>query len=119
MNMASETTAVLAAPTTAGQLDTAVVAAHRAFEQARLADPDRRAGWLEAIAAGLEQDAAGLMETAVAETHLGTARLEGELKRTVFQLRLFAAEIRQGEHFDATIDHADPNWPIPRVNEAA
>ncbi len=37
-------------------------------------------------------------------------RLRGELKRTVFQLRLFAAEIRQGEHFDATIDHADPGW---------
>ena len=50
------------------------------------------------------------MEIADQETHLGEARLRGELKRTVFQLRLFAAEIRQGEHLDATIDHADPGW---------
>jgi acyl-CoA reductase-like NAD-dependent aldehyde dehydrogenase len=112
MNTAPEGTAVLADPTTVGQLDAAVTAAHRAFEQARLADTQRRAAWLDAIAAGLEQDAAGLVETAVAETHLGAARLEGELKRTVFQLRLFAAEIRQGEHFDATIDHGDPAWPM-------
>jgi acyl-CoA reductase-like NAD-dependent aldehyde dehydrogenase len=47
---------------------------------------------------------------AAEETHLGEARLRGELNRSVFQLRLFAAEIRAGEHFDATIDHADPEW---------
>ncbi|MEW1806614.1 aldehyde dehydrogenase (NADP(+)) [Pseudarthrobacter sp. NPDC080039] len=97
-------------PTTAGALDAAVEAAAAAFDQGLPATPDIRAGWLEAIAAGLEQDARGLVETAVRETHLGTARLEGELKRTVFQLRLFAEEIRRGEHFDATIDHDDPAW---------
>ncbi|MEE9094593.1 aldehyde dehydrogenase (NADP(+)) [Pseudarthrobacter phenanthrenivorans] len=97
-------------PTTPGARDAAVEAAAAAFDQARPANPDTRARWLEALAAGLEQDANGLVETAVRETHLGTARLEGELKRTVFQLRLFAAEIRSGEHFDATIDHDDPAW---------
>ena len=91
-------------------LNAVVEAAQEAFERGRQADPDQRAGWLEAIASGLEQDAAALVEVAVRETHLGVARLEGELKRTVFQLRLFAAEIRLGEHFDATIDHADPAW---------
>ena len=101
-------------PTTAGELDAAVKGAHLAFEQARHANPDIRGAWLEAIAAGLERDAAGLVETAVRETHLGSPRLEGELKRTVFQLRLFAAEIRTGEHFDATIDHADPAWGMGR-----
>jgi NADP-dependent aldehyde dehydrogenase len=94
----------------ADQLKAAVEAAHAAFEQGRTADPATRAAWLEAIAAGLEQDARALVEIAVRETHLGVPRLEGELKRTVFQLRLFAAEILQGEHFDATIDHADPAW---------
>ena len=96
--------------TTAGELDNAVKAAAAAFEQGRTANPDTRAAWLEAIAAGLEQDAAGLVETAAGETHLGTLRLEGELTRTVFQLRLFADEIRNGGHFDATIDHEDPAW---------
>jgi NADP-dependent aldehyde dehydrogenase len=92
------------------QLNAAVEKAQAAFEQGRTADPATRAGWLEGIAAGLEQDSAALVEIAVRETHLGAPRLEGELKRTVFQLRLFAAEILQGEHFDATIDHADPSW---------
>ena len=103
-------TSAAAAATGTEQLNSAVEAAHAAFGQGRMADPATRATWLEAIAAGLEQDSAALVEIAVRETHLGAPRLEGELKRTVFQLRLFAAEILQGEHFDATIDHADPSW---------
>ena len=103
--------------TSAEHVNAAVEAAQAAFEQGRQADPDQRASWLKAIASGLEQDAAALVEIAVRETHLGPARLEGELKRTVFQLRLFAAEIRLGEHFDATIDHADPGWGMgPRLD---
>lgn len=103
-------TSAAAAATGTDQLNAAVEDAHAAFEQGRTADPATRATWLEAIAAGLEQDSDALVEIAVRETHLGAPRLEGELKRTVFQLRLFAAEILQGEHFDATIDHADPSW---------
>ncbi|CAN7164894.1 aldehyde dehydrogenase (NADP(+)) [Arthrobacter sp. LjRoot78] len=95
---------------TAAELDASVEAAHAAFEKARLAGPGTRATWLEAVAAGLEDDAAALVDLAVAETHLAEPRLQGELKRTVFQLRLFADEIRRGEHFDATIDHDDAAW---------
>ena len=96
--------------TAVSELDAAVEAAHTAFEKGRAADPRTRGSWLEAVADGLEADADALVEIAVEETHLGEARLRGELKRTVFQLRLFAAEIRAGEHFDATIDHVDPEW---------
>ncbi|QDW30903.1 aldehyde dehydrogenase (NADP(+)) [Arthrobacter sp. KBS0702] len=96
--------------TTAAELNAKVEAAHTAFEKGRAADPRTRGGWLEAVADGLETDAEALVEIAGEETHLGEARLRGELKRTVFQLRLFAAEIRAGEHFDATIDHADAEW---------
>lgn len=92
------------------RLNTAVEAAQAAFEKGRTADPATRSGWLEAVAAGLERDATELVDIARRETHLGGPRLEGELKRTVFQLRLFADEIRRGDHFDATIDHADPAW---------
>lgn len=102
--------AATAESTTAGELTAAVEAAQSAFDKARTAAPATRAAWLEAVAAGLEQDAGTLVETAARETHLGVPRLQGELKRTVFQLRLFAAEILQGEHFDATIDHADAAW---------
>ena len=62
------------------------------------------------MASGLDKDADTLVEIGGRETDLGEVRLRGELKRTVFQLRLFAAELRQGEHFDATIDHADADW---------
>lgn len=91
-------------------VDSTVKAAHAAFEKGRTADPATRAEWLEAMAGALAENAAPLVETAGRETHLATARLEGELKRTIFQLRLFAEEIRQGEHFDATIDHEDGEW---------
>ncbi|MFF2319141.1 aldehyde dehydrogenase (NADP(+)) [Arthrobacter sp. NPDC058097] len=108
--MTGASAAVIADGTTVEELNAAVGAAQSAFEGGRTAEPATRAGWLEAVAAGLEQDAATLVGIAARETHLGVPRLEGELKRTVFQLRLFAAEILQGEHFDATIDHADPGW---------
>lgn len=91
-------------------LNAQVEAAHTAFEKGRAADPHTRGSWLDAVADGLEADAETLVEIAVQETHLGEARLRGELKRTVFQLRLLATEIRAGEHFDATIDHADAEW---------
>lgn len=96
--------------TSVPDLDTAVEAAHTAFLLGRRADLTTRAGWLEAAAAAMEEDADILVPLAARETNLGVSRLQGELKRTVFQLRLFAAEIRSGEHLDATIDHADPGW---------
>jgi acyl-CoA reductase-like NAD-dependent aldehyde dehydrogenase len=91
-------------------LNTAVEAAHAAFLLGRRVNLATRAGWLEEVAAALEEDAGVLVPLAARETNLGIARLQGELKRTVFQLRLFAAEIRSGEHLDATIDHADSGW---------
>lgn len=96
--------------TSVPELHTAVETAHAAFLLGRRVDLTTRAGWLEAVAAALEEDAEVLVPLAARETNLGVARLQGELKRTVFQLRLFAAEIRSGEHLDATIDHADPDW---------
>lgn len=96
--------------TTVEDVNACIDLAHAAFEKARGADPCTRASWLDAAAAGLEKDADPLVDVADRETHLGEARLRGELKRTVFQLRLFATEIRHGEHLDATIDHADASW---------
>ena len=50
------------------------------------------------------------MPLAQEETHLPLPRLTGELKRTTFQLRLFADEVESGAFLQATIDHADPGW---------
>src|SRR5690606_13140843 len=97
-----------------------IQAAQAAYEQVRDVSPATRADWLEAIAAGLEQHADELAEIAGRETHLAEARLRFELKRSVFQLRLFREEILHGENLDATIDHADPDWgmgPRPDIRK--
>jgi NADP-dependent aldehyde dehydrogenase len=95
---------------TATSIDEAVTKADRAFELARAASPAQRAGWLEALGAALDADREALVALAHEETRLPRPRLEGELTRTVFQLRLLAAEVARGEHLDATIDHADASW---------
>ncbi|MFD7500109.1 aldehyde dehydrogenase (NADP(+)) [Streptomyces sp. NPDC059850] len=117
------TTADALSTTSTEQLDEQIRAARTAYERATEVPPRRRAEWLEAIASALEEHAGELVPLAQQETHLATGRLQGELKRTVFQLRFFADEIVRGEHFAATIDHEDPSWgmgprpDIRRVNE--
>jgi acyl-CoA reductase-like NAD-dependent aldehyde dehydrogenase len=97
-------------PTSLEQLDECVAAAQSAYESSREVTLAQRATWLEAVAAALESHAGELVPIAREETHLDEARLQGELKRTAFQLRLFAGEIVRGEHLGATIDHADATW---------
>lgn len=53
-----------------------------------------------------------LVPVAIAETHLGAARLTGELTRTTFQLRLFARLLADGSTHGVIVDHADPEWPM-------
>jgi NADP-dependent aldehyde dehydrogenase len=74
-----------------------------------------RAGMLRAMADELEADATNLVALAHDETALPLPRLEGELRRTVFQLRFFADVVQDGAFLDATIDHAtdSPMGPLP------
>jgi len=74
--------------------------------------PADRAAWLEQLATRLDAAADDLVPLAAQETHLGLDRLQGELKRTTFQLRLFAEVLRDGSFLQATIDHANPAWPM-------
>jgi NADP-dependent aldehyde dehydrogenase len=64
-----------------------------------------RAEMLRAMAEELEADAENLVAFASDETALGQARLEGELRRTAFQLRFFADVVLDGAFLAATIDH--------------
>ncbi|GAB3487319.1 aldehyde dehydrogenase (NADP(+)) [Amycolatopsis cihanbeyliensis] len=73
--------------------------------------PTERATALEAMADALDAEREDLVPLADTETHLGTPRLNGELTRTVFQLRLFAEQVRAGDFLDVRIDAADPDWP--------
>ncbi|GAB3279636.1 aldehyde dehydrogenase (NADP(+)) [Kineosporia babensis] len=72
--------------------------------------PDTRAGWLEAVAAALDGAAEELVELAQNESHLPTARLTGELKRTTFQARLFATALREGTVLPTQIDPPQAEW---------
>ncbi|WP_330178819.1 aldehyde dehydrogenase (NADP(+)) [Nocardia sp. NBC_01503] len=71
-----------------------------------------RARALDGIAERLDAHSAELIALAVRETHLAVPRLAGELKRTSFQLRLFAQVVRDGGFLDVRIDSADPEWPM-------
>jgi NADP-dependent aldehyde dehydrogenase len=74
-----------------------------------------RANFLRAIAEELTADGAAIVERAQLETGLARPRLEGELARTVGQLRLFAEVVEEGSWVDARIDEALPERkPLPR-----
>jgi len=88
----------------------AAAGAARAF-----GDPDAtplRIAALGAIADALDAAKAELVGLAQAESHLPEGRLNGELTRTTYQLRLFAEYLAEGSWAEATIDTADPDWVL-------
>jgi NADP-dependent aldehyde dehydrogenase len=101
----------------AGSADVAAAcaAAEDAFDAFAHAEPETRARLLEAIADEITALGDALIERAGAESGLPVARLTGERGRTVGQLRLFAAEVREGGWQGVRIDPAMPNrQPMPR-----
>ncbi|MFD9893050.1 aldehyde dehydrogenase (NADP(+)) [Amycolatopsis sp. NPDC059027] len=94
-------------------LEAILAGAAAAARPAAAATPAERARWLDAVADALDAAAGELVPLAHAETHLpASPRLQGELKRTTFQLRLFGKVLADGEYLGATVDHADPDWPM-------
>jgi NADP-dependent aldehyde dehydrogenase len=75
---------------TAEEINEAVTAAVSAWEDDWPGDSAASAGLLHDVARRLERDGEAIVDVAHAETALGTARLRGELGRTVFQLRFQA-----------------------------
>jgi alpha-ketoglutaric semialdehyde dehydrogenase len=99
------------------EVDEAAALAEAAFESFSTLSPDARATFLETAADAIMGIGDLLIETAMAETGLPRARLEGERGRTVGQLRLFASYVRLGDWLDATIDRAQPErQPLPRAD---
>ncbi len=74
-----------------------------------------RAQMLRAMAGELEADGEAIVTSADFESALGCARLEGELRRTAFQLRFFADVVEDTSFLGASIDHAydSPMGPLP------
>ena len=98
-------------------LDEAAALAAAAFGPYRATSPERRAVFLETVAAKIEAIGDDLIVRAMAETGLPRARLEGERGRTMGQLKMFAGVLRDGGWLEARIDPAQPDRkPLPRVD---
>jgi NADP-dependent aldehyde dehydrogenase len=101
--------------TSAEQLERACAEAASAFDVYRAAPLSRRALLLDFIAHHIESIGDALIARASSETGLLHARLQGELARTIAQLRLFAEVVREGSFLDVRIDCALPaRVPVPR-----
>ncbi|WP_433680294.1 aldehyde dehydrogenase (NADP(+)) [Nocardia sp. CA-119907] len=100
------------ADTTVDEVDAIVEAAAAAAGPWAASEPVDRARMLDGIADRLDAHAAELIPLAMRETHLAEPRLAGELKRTSFQLRLFAQQVLDGGFLDVRIDGADADWPM-------
>ncbi|AOJ83090.1 MULTISPECIES: aldehyde dehydrogenase (NADP(+)) [Burkholderia] len=98
-------------------LETACALADDAFDAYRETPLDARAAFLDAIGRHIGALGDALIERCVAESGLPRARIEGERARTIGQLGLFAALVRDGGFLDARIDPARPDrLPLPRVD---
>ncbi|MCI2957640.1 aldehyde dehydrogenase (NADP(+)) [Agromyces atrinae] len=95
------------------QLETVTARAKAAFAVTSISTAAERAAWLTAVADILDANADELIAIADEESHLGTARLTGEVARTTAQLRLFASVVTEGSYLEATIDHPNPGATPP------
>jgi 2,5-dioxopentanoate dehydrogenase len=97
-------------------IQAAFEAAARDFERFRRIPPEQRASFLDQIGEEILSLGDDLLTTAHAETSLPIAgRLAAERARTINQLKMFAALIREGSWVDARIDRAVPERkPSPK-----
>lgn len=96
-------------------LDRACELAARSFDACREMSLEKRASFLEGIAAGILDLGDELITRGMAETGLPRPRLEGERLRTVDQLRMFAQLVRAGDFVEPRLDSAMPDRkPTPR-----
>jgi NADP-dependent aldehyde dehydrogenase len=109
-----ETVEVVAQETTTEQVDALCAAALTAAPGLDRLGRAGRAALLRALADALEGRREDVVAVADRETALGGTRLNGELTRTCYQLRLFAEVLDEGSYLEATIDHAGDTPMGPR-----
>jgi NADP-dependent aldehyde dehydrogenase len=96
-------------------VEQACIAAEAAFDRYRATDTEARATFLERIGAEIVGIGDELIVTAVRESGLPRARLEGERGRTIGQLKMFADVLRRGAWLGLRVDPAVPErQPAPR-----
>jgi NADP-dependent aldehyde dehydrogenase len=95
---------VVASETTSAQVDQLCRAAAAAAPWLERAGREFRAGLLRRMADALEACGEEVVALADRETGIGPTRLGGELRRTCYQMRLFAEVLDEGSYLEATID---------------
>ncbi len=99
----------------ATEVDRAAALAAEAFGRYRRTTAEQRAAFVDTVAANIETLGSTLADRVTAETGLPAGRVAGETARTVGQLRLFAAVVRDGDWRQVRIEEALPDrTPLPR-----
>ncbi|MGY2128222.1 aldehyde dehydrogenase (NADP(+)) [Blastococcus sp. SYSU DS0617] len=109
-----EAVEVVAQETTTAEVDRLCAAALAAAPGLDAMGRAGRAALLRALADALEARRDDVVAVADRETALGTTRLNGELTRTAYQLRLFAEVLDEGSYLEAAIDHPGDTPMGPR-----
>lgn len=100
---------------TPAEIDKAIRKANEAFQIYRNVSGEKKAEFLTCIGDEIMALGDQLITRCMEETGLTEARLIGERTRTVNQLYLFSALVKEGSWVDARIDTADPNRkPLPK-----
>lgn len=96
------------------EINSAAEQAWKAFHEYRKLSLKQRAAFMKAIAVEVEALGPTLIETAMKDTNLPEARLQGERARTIFQLNSYAEACERGDWLEARIDTAIPTKTPPR-----
>lgn len=99
---------------TVEDIDAALQLSWQAFQLYKQKTLKERAQFLYAIAANLDADRADIVHTASGETNLDEARLNGELNRTIFQLKSYGDACAEGTWLDIRIDTPDVKRQPPK-----
>lgn len=96
-------------------IDRAASLAAEAFPVYAATSPAERAAFLRAIADEMEATRADFVARVPLETALPEGRANGELGRTIGQLRMFADLVEEGSWVDARLESAMPDRaPVPK-----
>jgi alpha-ketoglutaric semialdehyde dehydrogenase len=96
------------------EINSAADQAWKAFHDYRKRSLKQRAAFLKTIAAEIEALGPALVETAMRETNLPEARLQGERARVLFQLSSYSEACERGDWLEARIDTALPARTPPK-----
>jgi len=100
---------------TTAETERAATVAAAAFDTYRNVDSKQKISFLESLAMAIATAKDELVKMAMQETSLTQPRLEGEVQRTINQIKLFAALLKEGSWVKAIIDTAQPERkPLPK-----